>query len=403
MNRLNTLWVRPMLVELESRWTPSNSLINGDIVIRATDGNDSVTVDQVWIGGQAHLRVTENGVRTDYLASRVTGEVKFYGNLGDDTFICNAPIRVYAEGGPGNDYLQGGPLNDVLRGGSGDDVLIGGAGNDILYAGSGNDRLFGQAGNDQLYGEFGNNWLDAGSAREFVDLGVGTSYNAWVWTYNGATATDIFQRHTNSCVFLAALAGVANAGTVNLANQIRYLGNYNYGVRIFANGAWTEQIVRFDGELTQQDGRIYDAMSTTRGEHWPILFQRAYMQSIGYNPYSAKSMASFPGEANGARALLAITGLNTKVDLVSTTTPQALRQLVTNKKVVDVGGTGHRYAVLDVYQSGGEWLVKLYNPWARDITHTSRLAILSDGQNDGVITVRWSSFVNSFVTISYLS
>jgi hypothetical protein len=402
MSQHDRYWVRPTLTELESRLTPSNSLVNGDIIIRGSDGNDHVTVDRVWIGGQAHIRVTENNVRTDYLASRVTGEVKFYGNLGNDTFICNAPIRVYAEGGPGDDFLQGGPLNDVLRGGSGNDTLRGGAGNDILYAGSGNDRLFGEAGNDQLYGEYGNNWLDAGSASEFVDLGVGNSYNAWVWAYDGTTATDIQQRHSNTCVFLSVLAGVANAGTVNLANQIRYLGNYNYAVRMLVNGGWTEVTVRFDGQLTQENGRTYDALSTTKGEFWPLLFQRAYMKTVEHDPYSAQSMASFGGEPSGYRALQTLTGRNPYIDLLTSYSPQQLRQLVSNRKVVDVGGTGHRYAVLDVYQSGSEWFVRLYNPWARDLTHDSRLAIIPDNRNDGVITVRWSSFTAAFKSISYL-
>jgi len=160
--------------------------------------------------------------------------------------------------------------------------------------------------------------------------------------------------------------------------------------------------VRFDGQLTQENGRTYDALSTTKGEFWPLLFQRAYMKTVEHDPYSAKSMASFGGESSGYRALQTLTGRNPYIDLLTSYSPQQLRQLVSNRKVVDVGGTGHRYAVLDVYQSGSEWFVRLYNPWARDLTHDSRLAIIPDNRNDGVITVRWSSFTAAFKSISYL-
>jgi len=160
--------------------------------------------------------------------------------------------------------------------------------------------------------------------------------------------------------------------------------------------------VRFDGQLTQENGRTYDALSTTKGEFWPLLFQRAYMKTVEHDPYSAQSMASFKGEPSGYRALQTLTGRNPYIDVVPSYSPQQLRQLVNNRKVVDVGGSGHRYAVLDVYQSGGEWLVKLYNPWARDLTHDSRLVIIPDNRNDGIITVRWSSFTAAFKSISYL-
>jgi Ca2+-binding RTX toxin-like protein len=47
-------------------------------------------------------------------------------------------------------FVDGGPGNDVLIGGAGDDTLVGGDGNDILVGGLGLDLLDGGAGTNVL-------------------------------------------------------------------------------------------------------------------------------------------------------------------------------------------------------------------------------------------------------------
>ncbi|MGZ8347892.1 MAG: calcium-binding protein, partial [Allosphingosinicella sp.] len=65
--------------------------------------------------------------------------------LGGDDVVeasgLNAPIRLIADGGDGNDVLVGGNFADDLRGGLGDDVLIGGLGIGILDGGLGDNII----------------------------------------------------------------------------------------------------------------------------------------------------------------------------------------------------------------------------------------------------------------------
>lgn len=63
-------------------------------------------------------------------------------------------IRLFANGGAGQDTITGGRADDELRGGSG---------NDTLRGGQGNDRLFGDTGLDQLFGDEGADRLDGGA------------------------------------------------------------------------------------------------------------------------------------------------------------------------------------------------------------------------------------------------
>jgi hypothetical protein len=62
----------------------------------------------------------------------------------------------------------------------------------------------------------------------------------------------------------------------NLRDGIRYLGNFQYSVKLFNGSAWVDQHVYFDGEL-----RATDPTVNTEGESWTILFQRAYLDIYG--------------------------------------------------------------------------------------------------------------------------
>jgi Ca2+-binding RTX toxin-like protein len=181
------LQARPQLEGLEDRMVMSTTVVNGDLYIRATNANDTVTVRQETHSGITYYKVTENGVNTFVTASRVTGgDVAFYGYNGNDYFNNYTGLKTYAWGHAGNDTLIGSWNDDMLDGGTGSDRLYGyqgidklhagadysynyldgGTGDDHLYGGYGIDHLYGQSGNDVLYGNLGNDYLSGGTGYD---------------------------------------------------------------------------------------------------------------------------------------------------------------------------------------------------------------------------------------------
>jgi len=170
------------------------SIQNHDLVIRGTDGPDDVKVSLQ--NGKYIVTVTTevNGrASPTSTAWRLTGgDVFFYGNKGDDTFLASFPaagwLRVTADGGDGNDNLTGSWGKDNLKGGNGRDTLIGQAGHDVLDGGlgpdymegrDGNDTIkcgndyeannaFGGAGNDTITGSFGDDALNGGGGNDTI-------------------------------------------------------------------------------------------------------------------------------------------------------------------------------------------------------------------------------------------
>jgi hypothetical protein len=79
---------------------------------------------------------------------------------------------------------------------------------------------------------------------------------------------------------------------------------------------------------------------------------------------------------------------------------QPLQGRVRAGNLVTAGGTGHAYAVVDVYIRNGVWHVKLYNPWGTDGVHNG-MAYNGLGQNDGEIEVTWDTFRARFAHYTY--
>ena len=214
--------------------------------------------------------------------------------------------------------------------------------------------------------------------------------------------TDIDQQVSGTCVFLASLAGVAHPGQIDLARQVTYVGNDTYTVRLFLAGAWQDVPVHFDGDVVQDAAGIYDCLGRREGEFWPLLYQRAYMLTIGYDPYSAASMAAFDGEWDGNRALTEISGWASRTDPVDAfTPPEVLRGLLQDGYAINSLYDGHEYAVVNVFRSGGRWYARLYNPWGQDRVHNPNIHFLRDGVNDGLLTVTWDNFTETFFQYSY--
>src|SRR5262249_20960737 len=203
---------------LEAREVPSASLDHGVLTVRGSNMADQIGISRIIIPGTVFIQVNENGQTSEFPAFQVH-RVRVFGNGGDDTIY----------GSSGRDYLNGGDGDDNLYGLGGSDTLVGGGGNDKLYGGDGYDYLYGGTGND---------WLNAGSRAEPAYGGAGRDFNAFVWTYNEARATDINQGLSQTSVFLSSLAAMAHSGRIDLARHIAYDGDDTYCVRLFVNGFW---------------------------------------------------------------------------------------------------------------------------------------------------------------------
>jgi hypothetical protein len=115
------------------------AVVDGNIIVVGTEGNDSISIRDASLG----LQVVLNG-ETHRLLPPSDGQVIVYGLNGDDTILANTLRRaVRLDGGDGDDILLGGRGNDILLGGEGDDVLAAGLGRDLLIGGVGQDLLVG--------------------------------------------------------------------------------------------------------------------------------------------------------------------------------------------------------------------------------------------------------------------
>ncbi|MHA3105222.1 calcium-binding protein, partial [Acinetobacter sp. ANC 3791] len=159
--------------------------INTDLVIRTLDGENSITIQDYFLGeylgdDRKHYKVDQikfsdntildiDAVKAlvlqgtadkDILIAYKTGSL-ILGNAGDDIIDGNwGSDQLY--GGVGSDQLEGDRGNDLLDGGEGDDILSASGGDDILRGGEGNDYLKGGEGNDTyLFGlNFGNDIIN---------------------------------------------------------------------------------------------------------------------------------------------------------------------------------------------------------------------------------------------------
>jgi hypothetical protein len=102
---------------------------------------------------------------------------------------------------------------------------------------------------------------------------------------------------------------------------------------------------------------------------------------------------SFTSDPNTARTMKNVLGVDTSTEGMPWFA-EDLKGKLDNGQVVTAGGTGHRYAVLEVFQEGSEWKVKLFNPRAYDGTHND-MPIEEVGADNGVFYMTWSNFTNS--------
>jgi len=363
------------------------------------------------------------GDQPDYLDG-YSGRDTLVGGEGNDTLQGNADADTL-RGSIGNDFLMGGSHNDSVLGEDGRDTLMGQDGNDTLRGGNHNDQLSGGLGNDELYGDAGNDTLWGDSGTDYLNGGMsndtlfgttgsiaeqdtfrrnlsrsglanpyGRDYGPW--GPNGAYMvepapsldyyTQVIQRQSPTCGFLASLAAVSTRTTsVNdLIVRVRYdAASDRYGIRLSNGVAFREILVNGD----------WNGYYDPREPIWVTLYQKAYLALMGVNyvaPGSRNYLAASawiqpgvvgPSFENPGIALRALTGraieaygnapgsrggllatemrtaLQTGYAIVAGTMTQA--NLASNRFV-----GSHAYAVLSVDYSSTtkQYYVKLYNP-----------------------------------------
>ena len=119
---------------------------------------------------------------------RPAGAVRYELGDGDDDYGTSSSwdlpddLRIFVDGGPGDDTIEGwvqpesftgGPGKDTLSGWKGDDALDGGDDDDVLDAGLGRDRLSAGAGNDVLtsdgYNDPSSDVVDGGDGVDTIE------------------------------------------------------------------------------------------------------------------------------------------------------------------------------------------------------------------------------------------
>ena len=153
------------------------TLINGQLALTSTAGNDTVTVAKN-ATGQAVL--TENGV--SYIITSAFSSIVINGAAGNDLIRVSTQFSVPTT-------LIGGDGNDTLRGANGTDVLLGDAGNDTLIGRNGRDIVVGGIGADLLIGNEQDDILISGTtsyaSTDFVAFSAiqaeWTSNRAWIY------------------------------------------------------------------------------------------------------------------------------------------------------------------------------------------------------------------------------
>lgn len=129
-----------------------------NLVIRAGDGNDEITVDK--------------NVTVKLVLEGGNGNDRIRGGSGNDT-IRGGDGRDKIEAGAGDDDVDGGAGDDYINGSTGNDKLAGGADNDVIYGGDGNDAIRGNEGNDYLEGSKGDDTLEGEAGRDILSGGIG--------------------------------------------------------------------------------------------------------------------------------------------------------------------------------------------------------------------------------------
>lgn len=157
------------------------SRMQGDnLIVGGTSGNDTISFEPGPNPGD--IEAFLNGVSLGIY--QPTGELRAFGDAGDDTIIVDAAITLATNlkgeegndtilGGAGPDRITGGDGDDNLSGRNGDDFIKGNSGVDTISGGADNDELFGGGDSDTIDGNGGNDILRGGGAADILNGGSG--------------------------------------------------------------------------------------------------------------------------------------------------------------------------------------------------------------------------------------
>ncbi|TWT86556.1 Bifunctional hemolysin/adenylate cyclase precursor [Pseudobythopirellula maris] len=234
---------------------PYHNLALTTLIISSTSEANSVVVSES-TSDMIQVRQDVLGVElvTSYPKALVTS-LRFYGGAGDDRFINETDIELFAEGNGGDDYFQGGSGDDILHGGDGndtirggagadyiagnlgDDHLTGGAGDDLMFGGVGDDHLEGHDGDDTLYGGDGNDRLDGNNGDDHLEGNAGRDI------IHGGIGNDKLYGHQGSDILIGE--GGANYIEGNDGND--YLSGGSGADRMIG-GEGNDRILGFGGD-----------------------------------------------------------------------------------------------------------------------------------------------------------
>jgi hypothetical protein len=380
---------------LEARTVPSAGVIAtlsslGVLRITGTAGADDVTVRQqdgtLWIDG-TDILVAGSPYEAVYSDSVRRIDINTLG--GDDiVFLAAADQEV--------------GIRSLISAGAGNDWVYTGRGNDTVAGGFGNDLLFGNAGADSLYGQAGNDFLDDGdrSRAEIAVGGDGRDWNADVVAVGGTRPSDVRQRATPTCSFLASAAALAGRG-YDFRQWISYDGVNDVGTPVYSvafwDGAnWAWQSVEFDGSLFASD-----PAPAAEGESWVVLMNRAWIAFRGDDG------TAFPHEALLALSGTAANHADYWDTMMGDGDLDAIVQTLAQGGVV-IAGTGpdaylatdvlvadHAYSVQRVFTYGGDVWLELRNPMGVDGGATT-----TGNGFDGIVYVTWDEFRESMVYLA---
>jgi len=179
---------------------------------------------------------------------------------------------------------------------------------------------------------------------------------------------------------------------------------------VFFDGTWTS-----NDPVPVADGGVYEA--------WPLLMQRARLQSLGVSYTGSKTSADWDADhaRTGGRlfdatdALRTFTNRPTSSKTVANTTPAKMQQALAAGSAVVLGSVpgsqkkdltpdgiarNHAYALLRVYQQGSQWYADLYNPWKSDASNKTKIGppgSAGASADDGIVTLEWSVVSRNFV------
>jgi len=258
------------------------SITNGDLYISGSNGNDTVVVSKdgsdfvlkdtyaanskPGVASKGHALVNAT---TRIAATEITGgDIVFNGFNGNDNFTNSTFLRLWANGGEGNDVLSGGYGADSLQGGIGDDVLRGNGGNDFLDGGFGSDVLYGDAGNDtiqcgpdfaynQAFGGLGNDTITGGYGIDSLHGDAGDD------TLDGSYGQDLLYGGNGKDILRAGNDSEFNYLDGGAGDDKLY---GSYGNDEMHGGAGTDSLYGYAGNDTLDGGTGRDSLHGGDGD-----------------------------------------------------------------------------------------------------------------------------------------